>query len=134
MAGGSAAKAFSPGDHGSTFGGGPVIAAAALATIGALNSERLGENAIAAGDHLQARLRDLATATGAIVEVRGRGLMIAAELARPDAQRVAAECLDRGIVLNAVGDTTLRLLPPLVCTDQETAILVDTLSAVLGAD
>jgi acetylornithine/succinyldiaminopimelate/putrescine aminotransferase len=133
MAHGSAAEAFSPGDHGSTFGGGPVIAAAALATIGALEAERLGENAARIGAHLASQLRELASATEAITEVRDRGLMIAAELAAPHAQRVAETCLERGIVLNAIGDHTLRLLPPLVCSEQETAIMIDTLSAVIGA-
>lgn len=133
MASGSAAEALAPGDHGSTFGGGPVIAAAALATLGALEDERLGQNAERTGAALQDALRRLAAETGSITEVRGRGLMIAAELTAPVAQQVAAACLERGIVLNAIGDSTLRLLPPLVCSDNETAILVDTLHAVLGA-
>lgn len=133
LASGSAAEAFAPGDHGSTFGGGPVIAAAALATIGALEAEKLGDNALRTGVALMESLRTLAVQTGRIAEVRGRGLMVAAELTEPRAQAVAAECLDRGIVINAIGDHILRFLPPLVCTQSETAILSDTLHAVLGA-
>jgi len=133
LASGSAAGAFSPGDHGSTFGGGPVIAAAALATIAALEAERLGENALHAGEALQAALRVLAGSTGGIADVRGRGLMVAAELEAPRAQQVAAECLERGLVVNAIGEHILRFLPPLVCSDDETYILVDTLHTVLGA-
>lgn len=133
MASGSAAEAFSPGDHGSTFGGGPVIAAAALATLGALEGENLGGNAIATGAVLRSMLQELAETTGAIVEVRGRGLMLAAELAEPRAQDVTAACLERGIVLNALGDRTLRFLPPLVCSSDETAILGDALQTILGA-
>ncbi|MDO8847514.1 MAG: aspartate aminotransferase family protein [Coriobacteriia bacterium] len=133
LASGSAAEAFSPGDHGSTFGGGPVIAAAALATLGALEGENLGGNAIATGAVLRSMLQELTETTGAIVEVRGLGLMLAAELAEPRAQDVTAACLERGIVLNAIGDRTLRFLPPLVCSPDETAILGDTLQTILGA-
>lgn len=133
MASGSAVEVFAPGDHGSTFGGGPVIAAAALATLEALETERLGENAVATGGALRAMLERVADATGAIAEVRGRGLMLAAELAEPRAQEVSASCLDRGLVVNAIGPSILRFLPPLVCTPAQTAILGDTLQSVLGA-
>jgi len=133
MAAGTAAEAFTPGDHGSTFGGGPVICAAALATIDALQEEGLGENAERAGSELRATLEELARATGRISEVRGRGLMLAVELVDPVAQDVAAACLESGIVLNAIGDRTVRFLPPLVCSTQEIAILRDTLHAVIGA-
>lgn len=133
LASGTAAEALAPGDHGSTFGGGPVIAAAALATIDALEGERLGDNAFATGAVLRAALDDVAAHTGAITEVRGRGLMLAVQLAEPRAQAVAEACLERGVVVNAIGDSILRFLPPLVCSSTETAILTDALSAVLGA-
>jgi predicted acetylornithine/succinylornithine family transaminase len=131
LASDSAAEAFAPGDHGSTFGGGPVICAAALATISALEAERLGENALAVGALLRDALESLAEDTGEIAEVRGRGLMLAAELTRPVAQTVAERMLERGVVINAVGDRIVRLLPPLVCSEDETAILTDTLRDVL---
>jgi len=133
LASGDAAEALAPGDHGSTFGGGPVIAAAALATIEALVAEGSGEQAVRVGEGLQALLRAQADSTGTIVEVRGRGLMVAAELSEPRAQAVAADCLRAGLVVNTVGDRTLRFLPPLVCSEDETATLADALHAVLGA-
>jgi len=132
LASGSAAEAFSPGDHGSTFGGGPVIAAAALATIDALESARLGEHAIEIGAGLREVLTHIASETGLFTEVRGRGLMVGVDLAKPVARAAAAELLARGLVVNATGDQTLRFLPPLVCTQHETAILTDTLQAVIG--
>jgi len=132
MATGSAAEAFLPGDHGSTFGGGPVVCAAALATLDALEEARLGENAVATGAVFSADLAALATRTGAISEVRGRGLMMAVDLVRPEAKAVASAGLARGLVLNAIGESTLRLLPPLVCTSGETDILVDALESILG--
>ena len=133
LASGSAAEAFAPGDHGSTFGGGPVIATAALATLGALESEALGENATRIGEVLQSSLRAFGTETGRIVEVRGRGLMVGAELAEPHAQQVAAALLEHGIVAGAVGERILRFLPPLVAGEAEVSRLTDTLDAVLGA-
>ncbi|MBF4509828.1 MAG: acetylornithine/succinylornithine family transaminase [Aeromicrobium sp.] len=138
MASGDAAAALGPGDHGSTFGGGPVIAAAALATLDALVSEDLGTNALSAGAELREALESLAARTGALSDARGRGLMIAVDLAAGDervaldAQAIASACLARGIVVNAIGERTLRFLPPLVCTSSETAILIDTLEVVLG--
>ena len=133
LATGSAAGALAPGDHGSTFGGGPVIAAAALATVAALEAEGLGANALATGEALRRALSELADETGAIAEVRGRGLMCAAELASPCAQAIAAAMLERGVVVNAIGERIVRLLPPLVCSSSETAILIDTFRTVLGA-
>lgn len=132
MASGSAADALSPGDHGSTFGGGPVICAAALATLDALEAEGLGAHAVATGAAFARDLAALGERTGAIADVRGRGLMMAAELAHPRAKAIASACLEQGIVLNAIGESTLRLLPPLVCSSHETDILVDTLESVLG--
>lgn len=127
------AAAFEPGDHGSTFGGGPVVCAAALATIDALESERLGENAIEAGAYLRARLSALGEATGEIVEVRGRGLMTGVTLARPIAAEVASRALAHGVVMLTVGDSILRLLPPLVCSAAEVDTLLQILSATLGS-
>ena len=133
LATGSAAEVFAPGDHGSTFGGGPVIAAAALATIEALVSDGCGERAMRVGSYLHEGLTHLAAESdGAITEVRGRGLMAAIELRDPRAQSVAATLLERGLVINAIGDRALRFLPPLVCTEREMDILIDALNTVLG--
>lgn len=131
LASGSAAEIFAPGDHGSTFGGGPVICAAALATIRALERERAGENARRIGEALRGALEALAERSGRIADVRGRGLMLAVEFVDPVAQAIAAACLEQGLLVNAIGDRILRFLPPLVCTGRETAILTDTLSTLL---
>lgn len=133
LARGEAARAFQPGDHGSTFGGGPVVCAAALATIAALEGECLGRNAVAVGATVRAAFESLAHASGRIADVRGRGLMIGVELVRPEAQAVAAALLEHGVVVNAIGDRIVRFLPPLVCNEHETAILTDTFRDVLEA-
>ena len=121
------ADAFAPGDHGSTFGGGPVICAAARATLAALADENLGANAETVGAFLVAGLENLASKTGAIADVRGRGLMIGVSLARPVGAAVAAQALRQGLVINNIGEDILRFLPPLVCTSGE----IDTLLGVL---
>jgi acetylornithine/succinyldiaminopimelate/putrescine aminotransferase len=133
LAFGEAAETFAPGDHGSTFGGGPVVCAAALATLDALEAEGLGANATRTGAYMRDVLGELGRRTGALREVRGRGLMLAAELAEPNAKAVASACLERGIVLNAIGESILRLLPPLVCRKDETDTLLNTLEIVLEA-
>jgi acetylornithine/N-succinyldiaminopimelate aminotransferase len=127
LAGGDVADAFQPGDHGSTFGGGPLVCAAGRACVRALEEERLGQNAIAMGTYLRDRLGRLAEDTGAVVEVRGMGLMNAVELASGIAAPVAAELLTRGMVVNNLGAHALRMLPPLMCGEREIDTLCDAL-------
>jgi acetylornithine/N-succinyldiaminopimelate aminotransferase len=127
VARGEAADAFSPGDHGSTFAGGPVVCAAARACLGALARERLGENALGSGAYLRERLAAMGEDTGLVSDVRGAGLMNAVELTRPVAADVAASLLRGGIVVNSIGTDVIRMLPPLVCTTAE----IDTLIAAL---
>ncbi|MDF1543136.1 MAG: aspartate aminotransferase family protein [Anaerosomatales bacterium] len=131
MATGSAAEAFSPGDHGSTFGGGPVICAAARATIGALAQEELGRRAGVEGAYLREGLGRLARETGMIGEVRGRGLMLAAHFTAPIAGDLVAAGLERGLVLNNIGTDIMRFLPPLVCGKAEIDTLLHVLSELI---
>jgi acetylornithine/N-succinyldiaminopimelate aminotransferase len=122
------ATAFKPGDHGSTFGGGPVIAAAARAALAALYAERLGDNALKSGEYLRERLRAFAADTdGAVADVRGAGLMNALEFAAPVAGDIATAALAQGLVLNNIGPHILRILPPLMCSSAEIDTLVATL-------
>jgi acetylornithine/N-succinyldiaminopimelate aminotransferase len=132
LARGSAAEALQPGDHGSTFGGSPAICAAARATVSALVSERLGENAAQAGAYLRAGLGKIASETGAISDVRGAGLMVGVTLAEPIAAQVAETALERGLVLNNIGTEILRFLPPLVCGKAEIDTLLSTLTDILS--
>lgn len=126
------ADAFAPGDHGSTFGGGPVVCAAARATLTALADEDLGANADSAGSYLVQRLRGVASRTGAITDIRGMGLMVGVSLARPAAASVAAQALDEQLVVNSIGEDILRFLPPLVCTSEEIDTLLSTLERILA--
>ena len=109
-----AARAIHAGMHGTTFGGGPLACAVAIAVIDAIERDGLLANSAEVGDYFQAKLRDLAARHEAIVDVRGKGLMIAAELDSADlAKTTVAEMLKRRIVINCTSDTVLRFLPPL---------------------
>jgi acetylornithine/N-succinyldiaminopimelate aminotransferase len=111
---GPRADVFEPGDHGSTFGGGPLACAAANAVMQVIAGEGLVEHAAVMGDYLAESISGLGIP--AVREVRGRGLMLGIGLTDDSAPRVAAAALDAGLIVNAVGGHTLRLVPPLVIT------------------
>jgi acetylornithine/N-succinyldiaminopimelate aminotransferase len=113
------ADVFEPGDHGSTFGGGPLACAAAIAVMRTLASESLVEHAAEVGDYLVESLSALADRGAPIAGVRGRGLMLGIALTSDIARAVAAAALDQGLIVNAIGDRTLRLVPALIITRDE---------------
>jgi len=131
LARGDAADALQPGDHGSTFGGGPVVCAAGRATIAGLLAGDFGARSRQSGAYLHERLGALADKTGAIADIRGAGLMVGVTLAHPIATEVAAAALHRGIILNNIGTDILRFLPPLLCAKPEIDTLLTTLSDIL---
>jgi acetylornithine aminotransferase/acetylornithine/N-succinyldiaminopimelate aminotransferase len=109
------ARSFHPGIHGTTFGGGPLACAVANAVIDAIEKDGLLANATSVGDYFQDQLRGLAMKHDTIREVRGKGLMIAAELDSADlAKKTVAEMLKRRILINCTSDTVLRFLPPYI--------------------
>jgi acetylornithine/N-succinyldiaminopimelate aminotransferase len=108
------ADVFEPGDHGSTFGGNPLACAAALAVLNVIERDGLVGHAAEMGDMLHAVLQDLGAK-----QVRGVGLMQAVEFAEPRAKPLQQACLDAGLVVNAVDDHTVRLVPPLIITAAE---------------
>ena len=129
------ASAFQPGDHGSTFGGQPLAAAAAAATLGVMEAQDTPRRAAAAGARLAAGL----VALPGVTEVRGLGLLLAAELdaevlARFDgaAKNVQAALLDAGLVVNAVTPTALRFAPPLLVSDADVDEAIAILTRVLA--
>ena len=123
------ASAFRPGDHATTFGGQPLAASAALATLGVMQACDIPTLSAAAGERLTKAL----AAVPGVAGVRGTGLLIAAELEPGiDAKAVADECLAQGLVLNAVTPTALRLAPPLLVSDDEIIEAVAILTIVIG--
>jgi predicted acetylornithine/succinylornithine family transaminase len=115
---GGAEGVLAPGDHGSTFGGGPVVAAAALAVLDLLEEPGLFDRVERAGLRLEKWLTGLVE-SGVATEVRRVGLLAGIDLAKPQAKEVVQAALFRGILLNATSDTTLRFLPPLTVTGAE---------------
>ncbi len=121
-----------PGDHGATFGGNPLACAAALAVVTTLEADGLLERAATVGTYLMKKLQELARRHPLIREVRGRGLMLAVELGT-EAAPVVDTCRQRGLLVNAVTPTALRLVPPLIITQADVDEAVDILDAALAA-
>ena len=130
LARGEAALTLVPGDHGSTYGGNPLACATALAVLNTIEEEHLVANAAAMGAYFMQRLSE-PPLQGKIAEVRGLGLMIGIELKAPDAKRVLMECMERGLLLSAIGDHTLRLVPPLNITTTDIDAVMEILAAVV---
>ena len=123
------AASFDPGDHGSTFGGSCLAVAAAEATVRALAAEDAAGNAERTGAYLREKLAALPQ----VEEVRGLGLMVACDLAEgASAPDVVLAGLDAGLLLNSTGPRTLRVLPPVVCTNEDVDVLAEKLAALLS--
>ena len=120
------ADVFEPGDHGSTFAGGPLVARAALAALGLTDDAQLLERVQRLGAELAESLQGLPH----VVEVRGRGLMLACRLDVPAPEVVTRALLEQRLVLNATGPDTLRLLPPLTLSNEQAR---DGLARLAGA-
>lgn len=136
MATSAVAEGFQPGSHATTFGGGPVVAAAAVKTLEIMTRDRLAERAARMGDFAMALFEDLAEAMpGKIAQVRGLGLMIGIQLG-PDVagkeQKVWEELLRQGFILNLTQGNVLRLLPPLVIEQKDLERFAQALGDVLG--
>ena len=129
------------GTHGSTFGGNPVACAAALATIQVIE-DGLVENAEQVGGYLREKLTELQSAHSVIKEVRGLGLMIGVEFAKPDAKRtpdpklrdqVMQTCFEQGLLLLNCGESTLRFCPPLIVNREQVEAAVAIFDAAIKA-
>jgi acetylornithine/N-succinyldiaminopimelate aminotransferase len=116
------------GDNGSTFAGGPLIAAASLAAFGVIDDPELLRRVRDLGGRLSNGLE----AIDAVAEVRGRGLMLGARLDGVDAKEAAARLLGEGLIVNPIGDDTLRFLPPLVIGEAEVDEALEILGRTLG--
>ena len=130
LARGEAAETLVPGDHGSTYGGNPLACRTALTVLETIEEEHLVANAAAMGAYFVHRLNE-PRFHGKIADLRAVGLMIGVELAKPDAKRVLTEAAAQGLLLSAIGDYVLRLVPPLIVTQADIDEAVDVLAAVL---
>ena len=127
-----AARAIHAGMHGTTFGGGPLACAVAIAVIDAIENKQLLDHVTDVGNYFLDQLRQLANRHEAIVDVRGKGLMVAAELDSPDlAKLTVSEMLKRHIVINCTSDTVLRFLPPFILEKQHVDTAIAALDVIL---
>jgi acetylornithine/N-succinyldiaminopimelate aminotransferase len=130
------AKAFTPGEHGTTFGGNPLACTAGLAVMKIMKEEKLPENAAKVGHYIKSKLEEMASSQlPAISEVRAAGLMIGIELNKPIAPLVKAKMFEKKYLISNVGDNILRILPPLIITqtdaDEFIAVLESAVNDVL---
>ncbi len=132
LARGAAARVFKPGNHGTTFGGGPLVCVAGLTTLDVIENDGLLDHAARMGEVIQGGLRkDLAGISG-VKEVRGMGLMIGIELDRPCAD-IVKRALAAGLVTNVTADKVIRLLPALIINEEEAKQLVAILAPLIKA-
>jgi acetylornithine aminotransferase len=118
VAGPKAAHIFQPGNHGSTFGGNPLAMRAGVETLRIMEEEGLLANAVKVGEHLRAALsRELADVEG-VKEIRGRGLMLGIDLAKPCGELVK-RAADNGLLLSVTADTVIRMVPSLIMSTDE---------------
>lgn len=130
LARGAAAEVFKPGNHGSTFGGNALACAAALATLDAIESENILENARVRGEAIRTGLRMALAGVHGVVDIRGEGMMIGVELDRPCGELVGV-ARDAGVLINVTADKVIRLVPPLIYGDAEVAALVESVSSIV---
>jgi len=130
LARGAAADVFQPGNHGSTFGGNPLACAAALATLDAIEEEKLIDNARVRGEDIRSGLRQALAGVRGVVDIRGEGMMIGIELDRPCGELVGV-ARDAGVLINVTADTVIRLVPPLIYGAAEVDALVAAVSGIV---
>lgn len=133
VAGPRAAHIFGPGNHGTTFGGNPLAMRAGVETIRIMEEDGLLHNAERVGAHLTDSLRrSLASelAQGSVRDIRGQGLMIGIDLAKP-CGALMQQCLDKGLLISVTADTVIRLVPPLILTEAQADEIVSILCPLI---
>lgn len=122
---------FSPGDHGSTFGGNPLVCGAAYASLKHILDNDIPGRVERVGNYFMTRLEELKQQFEVATEVRGRGLLIALEFSRDIADQLVLACADRGLLVNKVRPNALRFMPPLIITEKEVDRAIGILADVL---
>ncbi|GMR04342.1 MAG: acetylornithine transaminase [Thermodesulfobacteriota bacterium] len=123
-------SAFTPGSHASTFGGNPLATAAGLAAVKTTIEDGVLENCSKVGGYLLKSLTALKEKYGFITEVRGKGLIIGVEV-KASAPGIVKECLEKGLLINAIGENVLRFIPPLIVTEKEVDEMIGILEGVM---
>jgi predicted acetylornithine/succinylornithine family transaminase len=127
-----AAQALTPGTHGSTFGGNPLACAAALASLETLLEDNIIIQAVERlGNHFLQRLEGLREKYHFVLNVRGKGLLVGMEIDF-DGKEIVSACLKEGYLINCTMNTVLRFMPPLIITEDEIDLLIDTLDGIFS--
>jgi len=130
----SAAEAITPGMHGTTFGGGPLACAVAIAVIDTIKQENLLQHIQETGEFFHSELSKLTARHDCIVDVRGIGLMLGLELNSADlAKQVAAQLMERHIIINRTSETVLRFLPPFILERKHVETAIKALDEIVSA-
>jgi acetylornithine/N-succinyldiaminopimelate aminotransferase len=130
----NAAQAISPGMHGTTFGGGPLACAVAIAVIDTIKKENLLQHIQDTGEYFREQLAKLAARHDCIVDVRGIGLMLGVELNSAElAKQVTAQLMERGIIINRTSETVLRFLPPFILERKHIDTAIQALDGTITA-
>jgi len=130
LARGAAADVFQPGNHGSTFGGNPLSASAALAVLRTLDREHLVERAAQLGKLMLAQFEQRLGELDGVIAIRGKGLMLGIELDRPCSE-LMQRALQHKLLINVTADTVVRLLPPLILTDEQADDIVSAVCELI---
>lgn len=130
LAAGAAVSTFKPGNHGSTFGGNPLACAAGIATLSIVEQDQLMAHAEQLGQFFRRGFADALKDVSGFVALHGQGLMIGVELNKPCGELVKL-ALDKGLLINVTADSVVRLLPPLVMTQDEAQQLLDILCPLI---
>jgi acetylornithine/N-succinyldiaminopimelate aminotransferase len=127
-----ASRAIHPGLHGTTFGGGPLACAVAIAVIDAIEQEGLLKNIQETGAYFKGQLHNLAAKHESVVDVRGMGLMLAMDMNSADlAKKIVAKMLERRILINRTSETVLRFLPPYIMGKEHVDLAISSLNEIL---
>ena len=130
MAGQHAAEILQPGNHGSTFGGNPLCCAGALAVLKVIREEDLMFRAGRVGKLIMQKLKHELSDVEHVLDIRGLGCMVGIQLDRP-CKSLFSQALESGLIINITADCVVRLLPPLIMTDEQTDILISILSPLI---
>jgi acetylornithine/N-succinyldiaminopimelate aminotransferase len=130
VASGAAAEALTPGRHGSTFGGNPLVSRTACSVLDLMESENLCGRATEVGNAMLDAFRQRLGENSQLVDVRGKGLMIGIELSQ-DANHLKQQALERGLLLNVTRDKIIRLLPPLIIDSSQAELIVDVVCSLV---
>ncbi|MES9860311.1 MAG: aspartate aminotransferase family protein [Candidatus Thiodiazotropha sp. LLP2] len=131
LAKGAAAEVLAPGNHGSTFGGNPLACRVAMSVLDVMESQNLSERAAQLGERFQSEFESNLDSLPGVLKIRSKGLMIGIELDRPCGELVS-KSLDQGLLINVTANNVIRLLPPLVISDEQQQEIIGKVSTLVA--